>query len=235
MDVLDQVSGPAGELLARVDSTMVNAGAAADHPVWPLLRRVGALPGDAVGAVAALRPEPLAVAEPALRPLRDAYGEAGATAGHAVTWSGPAAEAYVAQAAALATHLAGGSPPTPVGSAAASAGPSLAGGASATSAYAEVLAAWMTRSRRRLAHALATVLGSAQAVTVRTGDVAPLPPADVIGAAADIAVHVLAAVAHAYEEAEAIRAEWAERLAEIALPPVAPTGPAIGGTTTVGA
>jgi len=47
MDLLDRVTGPAADLLARVDDGLLAEGAPAGHPIWPLLRRAGALPGDA--------------------------------------------------------------------------------------------------------------------------------------------------------------------------------------------
>jgi hypothetical protein len=80
MDALDLLAGPAGELLTRVDGALARSGAPDAHPIWPLLRRVGALPGAAVGAVAELRPAPLAAAAPSLRTLAQGYAEASAAA-----------------------------------------------------------------------------------------------------------------------------------------------------------
>jgi hypothetical protein len=64
MDLLDGVVAAADPLLRRVDQVLSTTGAPPDHPVWASLRLVRLLPGDAVQAVAALRPADLAEAAP---------------------------------------------------------------------------------------------------------------------------------------------------------------------------
>ena len=57
MDLLDRVMVPAADLLGHVDDLLTSHGAPPEHPVWALMRRVGALPGGALAQVAALDAE----------------------------------------------------------------------------------------------------------------------------------------------------------------------------------
>jgi len=212
MDALDHVADAAADLLTRVESILVRAGAPAGHPVWPLLRRVRALPAEAVGAVVALRPAALTAAASALAPLAEAYQLTGESAARPVAWTGPAADAFAAQARALAAT-----------------DRELARSVRATIGYAEAVTGWAAQSRGALAQTLATVLTSAEAVTVRTARATP----EAIGAAAAIAARVLATVAEAYDRAEALHEEWAGRLVEHPEQPCSPDGPASGANTTV--
>ncbi|MDG4774453.1 hypothetical protein [Solwaraspora sp. WMMD792] len=213
MDVLDRVAGPARELLARVDALLVGNGAPPGHPVWPLLRQVRALPGDAVAAFVAVRPGPLAAAGAALRPHLDGYAEAVDVLAGRLDWSGPAAQAYDAARRTLATRLTGGGTDPD----------SFAGRLAATAGYAEAVADWAALSRAGLAAVLAEALGSAEAVTVRTavdaepgwsafGQVGPLGPG-AADAAATIAAAVLTAILEITERGEELLERWRPRLA----------------------
>ena len=187
------------------------------------------LPGAAVHAVAGLQAGPVAAAGPSLRPLAQRYEEARATVSTPLPWAGAGADAFAAHRAALPSHLADGAE-------------SLNGRLDATADYAEALADWITLTRAELARALAEVLCSAQAVCLVTGGSPAAGPGTgveagvetVSGAAADVAVHVLAPLVTAYERGEDLRREWAPRLAE--LPLRAPTGTdsAPGGTMRLG-
>jgi hypothetical protein len=201
-DALDLVGEAATDLLARVDRAVCAAGAPPGHPVWPLLRRLGALPGEAVGAVAALRPGPLAGAWSALGPLVDGYADTGRVAAKGSAWTGAAADRFAATAGTLATHLAG---------AGTADRPGLAGRAHATAAFAEEVVAWMGETRSAVAVSVASALGSAEALTVRT---AAEPSPRTALAAADIAARVLGTVAEAYDRAEELCVRWAGDLAE---------------------
>ncbi|WBB96540.1 hypothetical protein O7543_22300 [Solwaraspora sp. WMMA2080] len=217
MDVLDRVAGPARELLAGVDALLVGNGAPPGHPVWPLLRQVRALPGDAVAAFVAVRPEPLAAAGAALRPQLDGYAEAVDVLAGRLDWSGPAAQAYDAARRTLATRLTGG------GDGGGAADPdSLAGRLTATAGYAEAVAGWAALSRTGLAAVLAEALGSAEAVTVRTAaDAGPgwsavgqVGPSGSVAAdaAATIAAAVLTAILEITERGEDLLERWRPRL-----------------------
>jgi hypothetical protein len=223
MDALERLAGPASDLLALVDRALARSGAPDAHPVWPLLRRVGALPGVAVGAIAELRPAPLAAGGPSLRMLAEGYAEASAAATiHAPTgttgralmvdsggWQGMAAEAFAARWSALSAHLAGGVD-------------SLSARLETTAAYAESIASWMARTRGAVAETLARVLTSAEAVAVVTGPAGagwfgaewPAPPA--ARAHADIAAAVLYPIARACEQASELAERWSPRLTELA-------------------
>jgi hypothetical protein len=204
MDALDRLAGPARDLLSRVDAALARTGAPPDHPLWPLVRRLGVLPGDAVAAVAALRPGPLAGAGPALRALSSQYAQPGGTP---PPWHGPAAEAFTAGWTALSGYVEEG----------------LAGRLADTACYAEAVVGWIGRTRLAVARALAAVMTSAEAVTMGSGG----EPTQMPRAAADIAARVLGAVADAYAQADALLATWPGRLGELpfrSLPagPVAP-------------
>jgi uncharacterized protein YukE len=222
LDALDRLAPSANEMLALVDAALARSGAPESHPIWPLLRRVGALPGAAVGAVAELRPAPLAAAAPSLRTLAEEYAEAseaaptvapGSAGIDVVTagedgWVGAAADAFADRWRAMSEHLAG-------------AGESLSARLAATAAYADSLAAWMERTRGGLAEALARVLTSAEAVVVVTGrgggaSSAESPEsATTVRACADIGSVVLAPIARAYQEASELSDGWSSRLAEL--------------------
>ncbi|MEV4760582.1 hypothetical protein AB0J86_36520 [Micromonospora sp. NPDC049559] len=219
MDPLDRLAGPGADLLRRVDDTLVAAGAPDDHRIWPLLRRLRALPGEAVAAVAALHPAPLAEAGGALRTRLPEYEDARAALAREVSWQGAGAEAYAAQRDALAAYL--------------TAGPeSLAGRLSATAGYAAALGDWVTASRGALARTVAEVLGSAEAVALLPG-AAEDGPASAAPAAAEIGARVLTTVAEAYDRAEALLARWAPRLGEVDFRPPAGTAARFDLTTRV--
>jgi len=196
MDALDYVLPAAAELLRRVDAVLGQTGAPAGHPVLELLRELGALPGDAVGAVAALRPGPLATVRDQLRPLVQAYGSAAAAAGGQVAWSGPAAQAYAHRAGALASQLGDGGSSRLID----------------TVAFAEALAAWMVTARTTLARTLAQVLASAEAVSLTVISADWLPPEARL-AAADIGAEVLGVIAAAYDDAQRLDGAWGRRVA----------------------
>jgi hypothetical protein len=176
MDVLDRIAPTAADLLSRVDDQLARTGAAPDHPLWTVLRRVGALPGDAVTALVALRPAPVAAAGRTLRELAPAYESARVALRRPAEWDGSAAEAYAGHVRALADGLT-----------------VAADGVAAASSDADAVADWLTDSRRRTAVELAAVLASTEAVSIVLGG------ADAPAAAATVAARVLGAVDAAIE------------------------------------
>jgi|HigsolmetaAR206D_1030411.scaffolds.fasta_scaffold00514_3 hypothetical protein len=203
-DALDHLAGPADALLDRVDRLLATAGAPDGHRIWPLLRRLRVLPGDAARALLACRSAPLTGVGAAARAAVRAYGDARDALAAVDSWRGPAAETYAARRRALGAYLAAGPE-------------SLAGRMAATAGYAEEVAGWIDRSRTALARTLAEVLGSAEAVAVVTGRDAD--PTVVASAAAEIGARVLATVAEAYDVAETLPRRWASELAGSALRP----------------
>jgi hypothetical protein len=202
MDALDRLAGPAHDLLSRVDGMLAWAGAPDDHPLWPLLRRLRVLPGDAVAAVAALHAAPLAAAGSALRTLSNQYAQPAATPSVSrgmAAWQGPAADAFSARWTTLSAYVEQG----------------LAGRMADTAGYAEAVADWVSRTRLAVARTLAAIMTSAEAVTLRTG----AEPGQVVRAAADIAARVLGAVADGYAQADLLLETWAGRLGELDFTP----------------
>ncbi|HEX2771919.1 MAG TPA: hypothetical protein VHN18_05745, partial [Micromonosporaceae bacterium] len=158
MDPLDLIAAPADNLLGRVDDVLAVAGAPAEHRLWPLLRRLGALPSDVLQAFVALRAAPLEAAAVRLRARAAGYDD-GRSALRAVSWEGAGGEAYEQARKALAAHLVDGPD-------------SLAGRLEATARYLDDVAEWVERSRRSLARTLAGAMTSAEAVAVVTAGAA---------------------------------------------------------------
>jgi hypothetical protein len=134
--------GPGRDLLGRVDRVLNECGVPAGHPVLPLIAQLGVLPGAAVEFVAALRPEVvrLSCALPGIQ-----------LPGLPADWAGPAAEAFGSRWRALNDYQAG-----------------LTERMAATVDFAAAAADWMAELQADIARELATVLGSAEAVSVRT-------------------------------------------------------------------
>lgn len=224
MDRLDRLAEPGLDLLRRVD-TLLAAGAPEGHRVWPLLRRMQVLPGEAVRTFLDLHPAPLADAGHVVRQFVRGYDEVCAALTDPDFWSGPAASAYGEVRGALLKHLDEGPE-------------SLVGRLDSTAGYADALADWVERSRLALARTLAEVLGSAEAVTVvaatmprftgasaGTGAAAPVAAGAAGTGAAEIAARVLAVLCVAYDGAETLLRQWAPGLAEAAWRPRPTPGP----------
>jgi hypothetical protein len=186
MDRLDQVVQTAGLLLRRVDEVLSAAGAPPDHRVWSELRRVRVLPGDAVHAVAALRPAELTEAAPLLRADARAYAGVAESLPRAGTWTGDAADAYDAARRRVAEHLSGASD-------------SLDERLEATADLAEALVGWMEQARTGLAATLVEILSSTEALTLSSHSTVDQETDRQILAAADVGARVLHAVAGSYD------------------------------------
>ncbi|MEN3307211.1 MAG: hypothetical protein V7603_3413 [Micromonosporaceae bacterium] len=235
MDLLARLAAPAQDLLERVDRALLTGGAPAGHPIWPLLRRLGALPGELVIELAATTPESLRAAADPLRELARAYVDGLDLMPGAAGWRGDAAEAFGAQWRALAAHLADGAD-------------SMAGGLTGTASYVDDVAGWLAATRDAVAVALARCLGSTEAATLRAlpagalgSGVAGLAggwlatgapgamagPRSAILAAAGIGAHLLRAAADGLDHGEALHSRWAGRLDELPYRPTpAPAPPA---------
>jgi hypothetical protein len=209
MDPLDRVAAPGRDLLTRVDAVLTAGGAPADHAIWPLMRRLGALPGDVLEAFCALRPAPLLAAGTALRQRAEGYCEERADLSAAVAatlWEGDAATEFGGRWRVLGEHL---------GDHAAPEAASLAGRLAATGSYVDDVAEWVRVARLDLAHTVAGALGSAEAVRLRGAgsDGAAVPAAATIGAL------VLATGNRQVDAAEAVADRWAGRLADLPFRP----------------
>jgi hypothetical protein len=226
MDALDRVAAPGRDLLDRVDAVLMGRGAPADHAIWPLLRRIGALPGDMLAAFVALRPEPLLAAGAAVRRRAEECVEERSDLDAAVAaaqWEGDAASGFLARWRALATHL---------GDRAAAEQESLAGRLAATASYVDDVAAWVRAARLDLARAVTTALGSLDALQVRAGDPAGGGRAPVLAAAA-IGALVLETAGRHVDAAGSVAEGWAARLGDLPFRPVAQAGDRSGAATRV--
>jgi hypothetical protein len=224
MDVLDRIAGPGRDLLSRVDTMLAAGGGPPDHPVWPLLRRVGALPGDVLAAFCALAPEQVTAAGNAVRGRAEAYVEERddlAASVAATTWEGGSAASFGQRWASLGGYLGADVAPD---------AQSLAGRLAATASYLEEVAGWMRSARRDLAYEVATALGSMEAVRVRTpAPAAPGQPDRAGPAAATIGAVVLAVADRQAGAAEEVLERWADRLTDL---PFRPSTDPVGRTGT---
>src|SRR5262245_26939168 len=209
-DSFDRAMIVAAPLVAQVDATLVTAGAPADHPVWPLARQVGALPGGAVESIAALRARPLHECAERLREISRGYGDSrvalDALAGDE-SWEGRPAEASGALARAFAAHLGDGQ-----------ADDTMTGRIQATASFVDDVADWITDTRRLFAATLAAVLTSAQAVELRTGSGRSL-------AAADIGGRILRSAADALGAGREVDDQWKGRPGQVGYRPPAEPAP----------
>jgi hypothetical protein len=203
MDALARLEVVARDLMRQVDAALVTLGAPADHPVWGLLRRLRTTPADAVAFFVGIDASGLRDAAATLRDQAEGYEAMPIPVD--VPWRGAAGESYAAHGTDLDNHLTG----------------PLAHRLRGSAACADEVADWCRRSRDRLARALATVLTSAEAVTVRSG-----PPTGVVVAAADIGAHVLAAVDEAVAAGRALHDRWQPNLSEAVFHRSADPGPA---------
>ena len=248
MDHLDRVAEPGRALLERVDTALLNGGAPAGHRVWPLLRRIGALPGDAFDFTVRLEPTALASSAAELK-SRAADYVAGRTELSepfvAGAWQGAGADAFGTVWRALGEHI---------GDGATADEPSLSGRLLATASYVDSLARWMSDLRVEVALAVAGALASAEAVTLRTITLRTAGPLTVRGmfdrieppaateplhalaeAAATVAARVLDPVLDGLRVAHDLHDEWAPWLAEVRYrPPASGEAGTPGLTTRVG-
>lgn len=202
-DALARLHGAAGRLLEVVDETLARHGAPEHHPIWPLLRTVGLLPGDAVAGVEALALEALRERSGLMR----AHHERGAGIDDLLApsagWEGAAAEAADARLESVRAGLR-----------------VFAANAGVLADLLDDLAEWGAEGRSRLARSLATVLASAQAVDLTLHEVEPVARAQ---AAADIGAAVLAEVDRFWAGAREIARDRLARLeSEPAVKRVAP-------------
>jgi len=216
MDPLDLIAAPATDLLDRVDEVLAVAGAPPEHRLWPLLRGLGALPGDVLHTFVGLRAAPLRAAADRVRARAGGYEDAQAAL-RGVAWEGAGGQAYDHVRAALAAHLAG----VPH---------SLTGRLEATAGYLTGVAEWIERSRRSLARTLADALASAEAVAVVTAGAAAPGPA----AAAEIGARVLTAAVAAADDAETLLRRFDPGLARLDFRVPAGVPSRLDGITRVG-
>jgi hypothetical protein len=203
-DALDSLAEPGGDLMARVDAVLSTYGLPTDHPVAGLLRRLGALPTDALDAITALRAAPLRAAAIELRRTADGYSYQRDLLATPVEWAGSAGERFARYRADLVAHLAATGD---------SDEPGLVGRLRDTADYLDDVATWVDRSRRDMAFALADVLGSAEAIRLRSGRSGNATT--IVGAAATVGARILTAAADAHAVGLVLAERWAGRLDEL--------------------
>ena len=217
MDLLDRVAGPGLDLLGRVDAALVAGGAPAGDPVWALLRRAGALPGDLVEHLIDAGGDELASAAEQIHADARALDRENDAIPGTAGWRGGAAESFAGQWSAALGQT-----------------DRIVQRLTASADFAADVAAWVSGTRRQVAGAIAECLASREAATVRLAW--PVPDADTSAAAAAIAAHVLSVVVDAAEAGEALRQRWAGHLDEVQYQPAAPvTSAASGASIEIGA
>jgi uncharacterized protein YukE len=196
MDLLDRIYPVAGDLLARVDQALLTLGAPPNHPVWSVMRTVGATPSDAVTHLMSLDATQLTDAAQSVTASMSEWHDIVAGLPRSIDSQGVAAEAYANAWPGIAAHL-----------------DDLAGGLDDASAFLRATADWIARSRRSLAGTLASCLGSREAVTLRSATMTGIDHSSIL-AAADIGAQVLAMVAHCLDDGWQVRDRFTSILAE---------------------
>ena len=206
MDALDVVLGPGRDLLVRADAALTAAGAPAASPVWDLLRRVGALPGDALEFAAGLDPVPMRAAAEELRARAAEFTDERLAVDRAAAerpWEGAGADAFTAAWLALARHIGDSADPGE---------PTLAGRLGALASYVDGVATWAATLRGRLAMAVAATLTSAEAVVLKS---APADSPAAGEAAGAVGAKVLGPVADAVRVGHDLHDAWSPSLTEL--------------------
>jgi hypothetical protein len=208
-DALDRLAEPGADLLERVDAALLAHGFPAGHPIADLLRRLGALPGDALHAISALRPAPLRAAASELRHTIDGYEQQRDLLRTPPGWTGSAGDRFAALRAALTGFLG-----------------ETADAGHATRRYLEDVADWMERSRSVTARTLADVLGSVEAITLRAPVTGGTDRAGSTAlAAATVGARFLATALDVHDAGRAAAERWAGRLEEVSYRPPATDAP----------
>jgi hypothetical protein len=208
-DALDRLAEPGAHLLERVDAILLASGLPAGHPITGLLRRLGALPTDAMHAICAQQPAPLRAAATEARRLVDGYERQRDLIAAPAGWAGAAGERFGAHRETVVAYLDGAGERGVIDR------------LRSTAACLDELAEWMGRSRLGMARAVADVLGSAEVVHLcATGDAA---------AAATIGARVLTAADDAHTAGRELADRWRGRLDELAYRPPGSGKPAAGG------
>jgi hypothetical protein len=231
MDALDRVLESGRDLLYRVDSALTVGGAPPEAPIWALLRRTGALPGDALEFAAGLDVAALHAAADELRAHGAEFVHERAAVDELVAaepWQGSGADVFNAQWRALSAFI---------GDGVAADQPSLTGRLRALTSYVDSLARWAEDLRGTLAMTIAEALISAEAVTLKAAPPmsfgAPAAQSSaVIEAAATIGTRVLDALVEVVRVGHDLHDEWAPWLSELHYTAPAEAGPTGYGTTT---
>ncbi len=197
-DALDRLAEPGADLLGRVDAALLAHGFPAGHPIADLLRRLGALPADALHAITALRPAPLRTAASELRQTLDGYQRRRDLLPAPPRWTGAAGDRFATLQTALTGFLG-----------------DTAGAGRATVAYLDDVTEWMTQARSATARTLADVLGSAEAIQLHTPGRVPV----VATAAVTVGARFLATAVEVHDAGRAVAERWAGRLDEVSYRP----------------
>lgn len=153
MDALTRLHHSSAGLLARVDGCLARWGAPEGHPVWPLLRRTGALPGDAVAGLNGWSAAPWLEHKDLLRMHLSEAHELGEGLARVPAWDGRAGDAFAAARDRVSRELTQWSDRM-----------------LAEAAFHEDLAFTLAEGKARVARALAEVASSAEAVVLVTGE-----------------------------------------------------------------
>ncbi|MEV0454737.1 hypothetical protein [Catellatospora methionotrophica] len=157
MDALTHLHHSTSGLLARVDGCLVRWGAPEGHPVWALLRRTGALPGDAVAGLIGWPVAPWLEQKDRLRLQLSEVEEIGEQLGRVPAWDGRAGDAFAASRDRVSREF-----------------EQWAERLRADVTFHEELVTALGDGRARVARRLAQVAGSAEAVVLVIGE-GPVP------------------------------------------------------------
>jgi uncharacterized protein YukE len=201
MDALELLEPAASELLSRSDGVLARSGAPEGHEILRLLRLTGRLPADLVAEIVTWNPAALDARAEVLREQAERHRDIASELSKPVPWEGPAASAFGVRLNAAAKQS-----------------EELADSASSLAVHYTELASWVRVARRQLAQTLASVLSSAEAVTLCTVTMAPLERS---AAAIRIGTIVLRDAERFHHACTEFAASWPQPIAAVMPTPLA--------------
>jgi hypothetical protein len=196
MDALSRLHPAARGLLTLVDDTLTRSGCRADHPIWPLLRESGRLPGDALTCAAGWLPDELHTRADLLVRHKEPEAEVADALTDPVGWQGEASSAFHARLATARHDLT-----------------RLDETGRLMHGWFTELSSYLRQARLRLAHTLGLALQSSEAVTLKVGPVlGGIKPSAQAEAAATIGAIVLAEVDLFWQGGVTLSRHWSAHI-----------------------
>ncbi|GIH11505.1 hypothetical protein Rhe02_95720 [Rhizocola hellebori] len=183
-------------LLTLVDNTLARTGCRDDHPIWPLLREGGRLPGDALTCAAGWLPDELHTRADLLAQQRESEADVATALTESAGWEGEASAAFHARLASARHDLT-----------------RLDETGRLMHDWFTDLASYLDQARLRLAHILSRALKSSEAVTLKVGPaLVGVTPSAQAEAAATIGATVLAEVNYFWQGSLTLSRHWSTRI-----------------------
>jgi hypothetical protein len=196
MDALSRLHPAARGLLTLVDETLIRGGCRHDHPIWPLLRESGRLPGDALTCAAGWLPDELNARADLLVHQQETEADVAGALTASEGWEGEASIAFHTRLTAARQDLT-----------------RLDETGRLMHDWFTDLSSYLQQARLRLARTLGRALHSAEAVTLKVGPVlGGVKPSARAEAAATIGAVVLTEVEAFWQGSVTLSRHWSARI-----------------------